>query len=139
MVWKYGGVDRSVPKDRWGHHPVIFGQTLTNIAVADGLVIACDSGSAHCLDAATGRVYWTHADRKLWSIQGSPLVVGGRVYVASYGGVWMFDLAREKRVLGRIGDEFWSKCSPVFANGTLYLADDQRLYAVAGDERPPGR
>jgi len=139
MVWKYGGVGRSVPKDKWGRHPVIFGRTLTNVAVADGLVIACDvSGRVHCLDAATGRVCWTHTDRELCSIQGSPLVVGGRVYVAScYGGVWMFDLSREKRVLGRIGDEFWSQCSPVFANGTLYLADNQRLYAVAGDERRP--
>ena len=48
-----------------------------------------------------------------------------------------FDLAKEKKVVGPIENEGWSYCSPVFANGTLYVATSDHLYAIAGTEKPP--
>jgi outer membrane protein assembly factor BamB len=130
VVWKFGGTDSATKKD-------IFERTLSNVAIANGLVLApCISGVVHCLDARTGRRYWSHETDE--GIRTSPLIVDGKVYVTvDEGNVWIFELAKEKKVLGKIELNQTISCSPVFANGVLYVASDAGLYAIAGNEKKP--
>ena len=56
--------------------------TLTTAAVAGGLVFATDTAkNLHCLDAVTGKAYWTHPCGGLfWA---SPYVADGKVYAGT--------------------------------------------------------
>jgi outer membrane protein assembly factor BamB len=128
MIWRFGGVDEKSKRPR-------FNRTLSNVAVHRGLVIAPDyAGFVHCLDAATGQQYWL-ADTRA-QIRGSPLIIDGKVYVATDGELWIFALDKEKRVLSRIEmDNQYIRCSPIFANGVLYLAGQNALWAIAGHDK----
>ena len=130
MVWRFGGVDEKSKEDN-------FSRTVSNVAIARGLVIASDiNGWVHCLDAQTGRQCWVHDAKAV--ILGSPLIVDGKVYVGTTNGdVWILDLAREKKVLGQVEMNELIICSPIFANGVLYVATNRRLFAIAGNEKHP--
>lgn len=125
-VWKYGsGGDR---KTR------IFNRTLSNVAIHEGLLLATDiNGTVHCLDERTGKKYWTHETDS--SIRTSPLIVDGFVYVGDEDGiVWIFQLAKEKKIVNQIETGHRIRASPVFANGVLYIASGHTVYAIAGDK-----
>jgi outer membrane protein assembly factor BamB len=116
------------------------GRTMSNVAVHDGLVVAVDFGGfVYCLDAATGRQIWRH-DTKA-HIWGSPLVVDNRIYIGNEDGdFFVFELAREKRLL--FSAEFAGPVysSPIFANGVLYIVAQPTLYAIRqGASGQPGR
>lgn len=129
MIWKFGGVDDRT-KDN------IFGRTVSNVAIDKGLVVASSlDGFIHCLDAQTGRQYWMQDVRGM--LFGSPLIVDGKIYAGTDEMVWIFELANEKKVLGRIATDWPVRCSPVFANGVLYMATNTTLFAVAGNETKP--
>lgn len=100
-------------------------------AIADGLVFATDCrGLLHCVDAETGEPYWTHKlGREIW---GSALVADGKVYVGSRGRDFhIFAASKEKTVLFSTEFEAPICSTPVAANGTLYVATMDRLYAFA--------
>jgi outer membrane protein assembly factor BamB len=99
--------------------------------VADGLVFAPTlDGYLHCLDAKTGRKHWTHD--ALSAINCSPLALDGKLYVTTEDGdVLVFALAREKNLLRKTDMAAWpAGSSPVFANGTLYIATRGMLHAI---------
>ena len=103
---------------------------MSSPAVHGGLVFVGDSGRRiHCVDAGTGRPYWTHDVKgEIWA---SPLVADGKVYFATRSGeLLVFAEDREKKLLQEIllGDSISS--TPVAANGVLYVATMNRLYAV---------
>ena len=133
MVWKFGGTDRLTKND-------IFERTLSNVAIHDGLVIAPGIGGVvHCLDARSGRQLWAlETGEAFW---GSPLIVDGKIYVGSEVAVWILDLSRELKVLDRIeiveSTVSGLLCSPIFANGVLYLATNDRLFAIVSQEKKP--
>jgi outer membrane protein assembly factor BamB/precorrin-6B methylase 2 len=135
LAWHFGG-KLARPTDEGPEF--VFGRTMSNVVVHDGLVIAPElAGYVHCLDARTGRPYWVHDALEV--IIGSPLIADGKVYVPTEGGVTVLALGRTHRVLAR--NEAGYPCvGPVFAHGTLYLADHGRLYAIAAGEgdRPWG-
>ena len=110
-LWCYQDIDRS----------------LSTVSVADGLVYAADvAGRLHCVDADTGRCYWTHAAaQETW---GSPLVADGKVYLVTRKSFLVFAAGKEKKLLAtvRMGGE----CSPIAANGTLYVVLRGTLYAL---------
>jgi outer membrane protein assembly factor BamB/precorrin-6B methylase 2 len=143
LVWHYGGP--VVPKPKEGEPEWVFGRTMSSVAVHDGLVVAVElSGFVHCLDARTGKRYWTYDAND--NVTASPLIVDGKVYVSTSGGnVAVLALSREKRLLAENDVDDSAYSSPVFANGTLYLAVSGKLLAIrargadgkAGD-RPPG-
>jgi outer membrane protein assembly factor BamB len=118
-------------------------RTVANVVVHNGLVIAVDySGFVHCLDAKSGKKHWTYD--ALSMIVASPLIVDDKVYVANEDGdvailrlsadpnVAMRRVKGENKPLAEIntgGSSIYS--SPVFANGVLYVATRNRLFAIA--------
>ncbi len=99
-------------------------------AIHDGLAFVADCGrNVHCLDARTGRPYWTHkTDGEIW---GSTLVADGKVYIGTRReDFWILAADRRKKVIARIEFDAPICSSPVVANGTLYVATLQRLGAI---------
>ncbi|HVR70975.1 MAG TPA: PQQ-binding-like beta-propeller repeat protein [Vicinamibacteria bacterium] len=118
-VWHYGKIRRSI----------------STPAIADGIVYLPDfSGFLHAVDAKTGKEHWIHD--MLAAIWGSALVADGRVYLGDEDGdVVVLQAGKEKKVLAEMnmGSSVYS--TPVPANGTLFIANRNRLFALA--ERKP--
>lgn len=129
-----------------------FHRTVSSVAIKDGLLMAADfSGLFHCLDAATGKRYWT-CDL-LSACHSPPLIVGDKVYVGDEDGkLSIFNLSANpqtamKEVAGQLqpinsdsSDEVTSLgssifTSPIYANGTLYVATQTFLFAIANEGR----
>jgi len=104
--------------------------TLTTAAVVDGLVFAADTAkNVHCIEAATGRSLWKHPCGGLfWA---SPYVADGKVYIGSRAGdFWIFEAAREKRVLFTTKLPEKVSATATAANGVVYVATMNTLYAL---------
>lgn len=126
-------------------------RTRSSVAVDEGLVIVADgAGLVHCFDATSGKRHWAF-DLFSECIPG-PLIVDRKVYVADENGdVAIFRLSHDPNVaMKRVADEYEPiaeiymdtsiACSPVFANGVLYLATRSHLFAIQEtdqqDEQP---
>ena len=99
-------------------------------SVHDGLVFVADCGGrVHCVDAETGRAYWTHeAKGDMWA---STLVADGKVYIGTRRGrFWVLAASKEKKVISEIELDSPIHGTPVAANGVLYVATMEKLYAV---------
>jgi outer membrane protein assembly factor BamB len=133
IIWEYeqfdlnhdGKIDRSEHMNR---------TISTCLVTPAGLVFAPDfSGFLHCLDAQTGKVYWTYdMESALW---GSPLWADGKIYMTDEDGdVRIFADDKEMKKLSPSDDHLnlgsASYCSPVFVNGILYLTDRDTIYAI---------
>jgi outer membrane protein assembly factor BamB len=105
--------------------------TTATPAIHDGLIYVADlGGTVHCLDAETGKPYWTHkAVGDFWS---SCLVADGKVYIGSRRGQFLiFAEGKEKRLLATIDMGSPVGGTPTAANGTLFVATMTRLYAIS--------
>ena len=103
---------------------VIFG------GIAGGLVYIADCGkTVHCVDAETGKPYWTHEmDGEMWT---STLVADGKVYIGSQRRDFVVLAAgKTRRVLSTVRLDSPIHASAAAANGTLYVATMRRLYAL---------
>ncbi|MEJ7593952.1 MAG: PQQ-binding-like beta-propeller repeat protein [Planctomycetaceae bacterium] len=120
-------------------------RTISSVSVAKGLVIATDLfGIVHCLDAKTGQRHWSFDI--IAAIQASPLIVDDKIYVVDEDGdVAVFGLSAdpngamrkvngELQPLAEIPMDNSIYSSPVFANGVLYVAQRNRLFAISGDQ-----
>ena len=99
-------------------------------AIYDGCVFIADVGrKMHCVDAETGKPFWTHdISGEVWA---SPLVADGKVYLgARNGDFWIFEASKEKKVLGKVplGDPI--NATATAANKTLFIATMRQLFAV---------
>ncbi len=132
LIWEYAQQDRD------GNGEIDFEEefhrSLSSVAIKDDLLIAVDfSGLVHCLDAATGKVHWAYGT---WSttaeVWASPLIVDDKVYVAdSNGDMAILHMTPEAHEpLREISFPGYIYSSPVFANGTLYVADRHALFAI---------
>ena len=115
-VWDYRDINRSI----------------STVSITDGLLYTADrAGTIHCLDAETGKAYWKHyTGGAIWT---STLVADGKVYVGNRNGVLtVLAAGKEKRVLGTVNLATKIHPSAVAANGVLYIANENRLWAVLG-------
>ena len=132
VVWRFESFDSN--KNGRIERIERMNRTISSCVISDGLCFAPDfSGFLHCLDAKTGQVIWAHdMEAAMW---GSPLIVDGKLYLTSENGdVRIFAVSREKKVLSPADDHLNlggpSYCSPVFANGVMYLTNRERLFAI---------
>jgi outer membrane protein assembly factor BamB len=130
LVWHYTGVDLD------GNGSIDFREQMHrscgNVAIQNDLLFIADfSGFVHCLNARTGKPYWTH-DMLAAGWAASPLIVDNKVYVGDEDGdITIFKLSKQKELLGEItmGNSIYS--TPVFANNVLYIASRTTLFAIA--------
>ncbi len=105
-------------------------RSISSVAISDGLVFAPDfSGFFHCLDANTGKMYWTYdMEAATW---GSPLICDGKVYECNEDGdVKIFEISKELKEIAshNMGSAVYG--SPIIANGVLYVANREKLFAI---------
>lgn len=99
-------------------------------SVHNDLVFVADCGGyIHCVDAKTGKPYWTHeTGDEIWA---STLVADGKVYIGTRrGNFWILAANRNKKIISSIKLDSPIHGSPVAANGVLYIATMKKLYAV---------
>ncbi len=119
-------------------HPVRGGAQCSSPVLVGGMLFAVsDSGSAYCLDAATGRELWRY------NLGGqhyaSPISAGNAVYFSSTLGVTTVVAAQpEYRELSRNGlpEGIYASAAPV--NECLYIRTSAAVYCIAdlGAVRP---
>jgi len=111
-------------------------RSISTGAVYDGMLFYPDfSGFLHCLDAKTGKVFWVHD--MFAAVWGSPMVVDGKVYLGDEDGdVAILAAAREKKVIGEINMGSSVYCTPIPANGALFISNRNQLFAIS--EKKPG-
>jgi outer membrane protein assembly factor BamB len=112
-IWSYDGIDRSI----------------SSPTIADGLVYIPDiAGHVHCLDADTGKPYWVYdTGSQAW---GSILAADGKLFFGTKKEFLVMAAGKEAKVLSRVqlGSPMYS--TPIAANGVLYVASQQYLWAV---------
>jgi outer membrane protein assembly factor BamB len=111
-------------------------RSVSSVAIKDDLLFVADfSGIFHCLDAETGKPHWTYD--MLAQAWGSALIVDGKVYVGDEDGdVAIFELSAEpQEPLAEInmGSSVYS--TPIVANGRLYIANRNNLFAINPDSQ----
>jgi outer membrane protein assembly factor BamB len=93
------------------------------------------SGFLHCLDAKTGKQHWKHD--MLAAIWGSPMVIDGKVYLGDEDGdIVILEASPTKKLIAELNMGSSVYCTPVAANGTLFIANRNQLYALAETKKP---
>jgi outer membrane protein assembly factor BamB len=114
------------------------GRSMSTVAVVDGLLFVAETfGGVHCLDAATGQVHWSH--KMPGQVWGSTMVADGKVYVPTSKSLLVFAAGQEKNLLAEVKLDSACYSTPTAANGVLYVATQEFLYAVREmhDSRAP--
>ena len=117
-LWEYNKIRRSISTG----------------AIYNELLFYADfAGFLHCLDVNTGKPYWTHD--LLAAIWGSPIVIGGKVYLGDEDGdVVILEATKEKKLIAEMNMGTAVYSTPVPANGTLFIMSRNQLWALA--EKP---
>ena len=106
-------------------------RSISTGAVQDGVLYYSDfSGFLHSVDVNTGKEYWTFD--MLAAVWGSPIVIDGKVYLGDEDGdvvVLKAGKTLEKLAEMNMGSSIYS--TPVPANGTLFIANRNQLFAIA--------
>ena len=127
-VWHYSTVDlnnnKKIEFEETMH------RTCGTVAIKDGLLFVADfSGLFHCVDAKTGEQQWTHD--MLAAAWGSPLIVGGHVYIGDEDGdVTVLKVDRKLEVVSEINMGNAVLSTPIVANNVLYITNKDRLFAI---------
>ena len=137
-VWHYFAVDSD--QNQKLEFEETMHRTCGTVAIQNGLLFVADfSGLFHCVDAKTGRPYWTHD--LLAAAWGSPLLVDGHVYIGDEDGdVTVLKVSREREVVAEINMGNTLYTTPIVAGNVLYIATKDRLFAIEeGAKTDPGR
>lgn len=120
-VWSFDGIKRSI--------------STASIDPATGLLFIADySGYVYCLDADSGKLHWRYD--MLAHIWGSTLVADGKVFIGDEDGDFVVlpavaDFDPEKDApLAEVMFPTSIYSTPVIANGVLYVATQNHLYAI---------
>lgn len=111
------------------------GRSMSTAAIADGLLYTADgAGIVYCMDVATGATVWQHDTQS--HIFGSTLLADGKLYVGNeQGDVTILAAGREVKELGKIEFGAAINSTPVAANGVLFVATNQNLFALHASAR----
>jgi len=105
-------------------------RSMSTVAIHDGILYHCDlSGIFRAIDVTTGKVFWKHdLGSAVWS---SPYCVDGKVFMSNEDGVvTVFATGKEEKVLGEMTMDSSVYTTPVAANGVLFVASKEKLYAI---------
>ena len=106
-------------------------RTISTASVHDGLIYIPDfSGFLHALDIETGQPVWVHD--MFAAVWASPLIADGKLYLGDEDGdIVVLKPGREEVVLQEmnLGSSVYSSVVP--ANGSLYIASRNKLFALA--------
>jgi len=113
-VWSYDAIERSI----------------SSVAISGDLLYVPDiSGKLHCLDIHTGACRWVHdTGTETW---GGVLVADGKLYLSNKRFFYVFAAGGEFKLLEKIRLGAPAYSTPIAANGTLYVASQRYLWAVA--------
>ncbi len=106
-------------------------RTFTTAAIKDDILYIADfSGLIHCLNAKTGKEYWSYdLFAAVWS---SPLIVDGKVYIGDEDGdIAIFKHSKKKMLISEMNmNNSGVYTTPIVANNVLYIANKSTLYAI---------
>ncbi len=101
------------------------------VAIKDDILYIADfSGLFHCLDAKTGKAFWTYdLFAAAW---GSPLIVEGKVYIGDEDGdIAIFEHGKKMKLINEISMNSNAVYStPIVANNVLFISNKSTLYAI---------
>jgi outer membrane protein assembly factor BamB len=103
---------------------------MSTVAIDGGLLFITDFGrKLHCLDAGTGKPYWTEEIKgDVWA---SPLLADGKVYLGTRSGnFYVFAASKEKKLINSVELRDPISATATAANGVLFVATMTHLYAV---------
>ncbi len=128
-IWHYSGFDQD------GDGEIGMEETMNRscgtVAIKDDVLYIADfSGIFHCLDALTGKVYWTYD--MLAQAWGSPLIADNKVYIGDEDGeVAVFSLSTEPQEPMHEIDMMNSVYStPIVSHNVMYIANKTHLFAI---------
>ena len=104
------------------------------VATEKHVFVAAGSGVVTCIDAATGKMVWTHDFDD--GFNSSPLVVDDRVYLSDKKGntvVFKAGDKYEQLALNSLGEPF--DATPAIPEGRIYLRSLKNLYCIGKDAR----
>jgi len=132
MVWHYSEFDQN--NDKKIDFTETMHRTCGTVAIKNDLLFIADfSGLFHCLDAKTGKPYWTHdLFAACWA---SALIVEDKVFIGDEEGkITIFRLSPKKEILAEInlGNSVYT--TPVVANNVLYIANKTHLFAIQAED-----
>lgn len=126
-----GSGDVTATHGKWHRGNDEFGRTMSSAAVKDGLVYVSDlDGFLYCMDAKTGALKWKHdLFSAVWS---SAIAVDGRLYIGDEDGdICILEQGPELKVIKEINMGAAVYTTPSPANGVLYIATRNKLFALA--------
>lgn len=107
------------------------GHCCATPSIYNGLVFVGDTnGNFYCLDAESGQLYWSHELKgDIWA---SALSVENKVYIGTRRNeFYVFKTEKEKQLIHSAKFDSKINASPVVANGVLYVATMEYLYAFS--------
>ena len=148
LLWDFTSADRN--GDGKIQFEERFHRSFSSVAIRNNLLMAVDlSGLVHCLDAKSGKQHWSY---DLFSCNfAAPLIADEYVYVTDEDAcVSIFRLSADATEAMNDGepingdrryeaDNFGASIytSPIYANGTLYIASRSNLFAISADNDAP--
>lgn len=105
-------------------------RSISTGALYNGVLFYSDfSGFVHAVDPDTGKEFWTHD--MLAAIWGSPMVIDGKIYIGDEDGdVTILEASKTKKQIAEMNMGSSVYCTPVAANGVLYVVNRNQLFAI---------